>query len=93
MRRDVHVLNRANGGPLNPGLPAYTVIQFFTNNPGVWPLHCHLAWHNSAGFFTNFMVKQEEIAKYQIPDSIAQTCANWNAYQSVVNKQMTDSGV
>jgi hypothetical protein len=26
-------------------LPAngYTIIRFFANNPGVWPLHCHNA--------------------------------------------------
>jgi FtsP/CotA-like multicopper oxidase with cupredoxin domain len=33
-RRDVHML-----------LPyEYIVIQWNQDNPGVWPLHCHIAW-------------------------------------------------
>jgi FtsP/CotA-like multicopper oxidase with cupredoxin domain len=27
-------------------------IQFDANNPGVWPLHCHILYHNEAGMFT-----------------------------------------
>ena len=93
MRRDVHVLDRANGGPGNPGLPAYTVIQFFTDNPGVWPLHCHLAWHNSAGLYANFMVNQPAIEGLQIPDSIADGCASWNNFDAVANFDSIDSGI
>lgn len=27
-------------------------IQFDANNPGVWPLHCHILYHVEAGMFT-----------------------------------------
>lgn len=27
-------------------------IQFDANNPGVWPLHCHILYHTEAGMFT-----------------------------------------
>lgn len=27
-------------------------IQFDADNPGVWPLHCHLLYHQEAGMFT-----------------------------------------
>lgn len=27
-------------------------IQFDANNPGVWPLHCHILYHLEAGMFT-----------------------------------------
>ncbi|KAI1763344.1 hypothetical protein GGR53DRAFT_369067 [Hypoxylon sp. FL1150] len=27
----------------------YIVIQFDLDNPGVWPLHCHIAWHLAGG--------------------------------------------
>lgn len=27
-------------------------IEFDANNPGVWPLHCHLLYHMEAGMFT-----------------------------------------
>jgi FtsP/CotA-like multicopper oxidase with cupredoxin domain len=34
-------------------LPNSTLsIQFDADNPGVWPLHCHLLYHNEAGMFT-----------------------------------------
>lgn len=33
--------------------PKSTVkIQFYADNPGVWPLHCHLLYHQEAGMFT-----------------------------------------
>ncbi|KAG1672998.1 hypothetical protein FOA52_005928 [Chlamydomonas sp. UWO 241] len=32
-------------------LPAdgYTVLRFVANNPGAWPLHCHILWHQQMG--------------------------------------------
>jgi Multicopper oxidase len=36
-RRDVQML-RPSG---------HIVIQYDANNPGVWPFHCHIAWHLS----------------------------------------------
>lgn len=34
-------------------LPNSTVsVQFDANNPGVWPLHCHILYHLEAGMFT-----------------------------------------
>lgn len=52
MRRDTHILQ-----PGKPdGRPGYMVMDFVTDNPGVWPLHCHLAWHVSAGLYVNILV-------------------------------------
>ncbi|MCJ1432483.1 hypothetical protein MMC27_001840 [Xylographa pallens] len=39
-RRDVQIL-QAMSDPANLG---YLVIEFLQDNPGVWPLHCHIAW-------------------------------------------------
>ena len=92
MRRDVHVLNRA--AQTDDGLvPAYIVLQFFTDNTGIWPLHCHLAWHNSAGLFANFMVRQSEIEDFEIPEELDQTCIDWNNFNSVMADEQPDSGV
>lgn len=38
-RRDVQLLQ---GG--TPDSPGYLVIEILADNPGVWPLHCHIAW-------------------------------------------------
>jgi len=27
----------------------YALLRFYTNNPGVWIFHCHLAFHLEAG--------------------------------------------
>lgn len=36
-------------------------IQFDADNPGVWPLHCHLLYHLEAGMFT--VVRYEEFVQ------------------------------
>ena len=36
-RRDTQMV-RPNG---------HIVVQFDADNPGVWPFHCHIAWHLS----------------------------------------------
>lgn len=54
MRRDTFVLRP--GDPVKG--PAYMVMDFVTDNPGVWPLHCHLAWHVSAGLYVNILVRK-----------------------------------
>lgn len=49
-----------NGKPMNGAMrdtvlvmPNSTLaIQFEANNPGVWPLHCHILYHLEAGMFT-----------------------------------------
>ena len=45
-RRDVQMLQ--------PG--GYLVVQIDADNPGVWPFHCHIAWHVSGGLYVNLMV-------------------------------------
>lgn len=32
---------------LPPG--AWVVLRFRANNPGIWPLHCHIMWHHFMG--------------------------------------------
>ena len=45
-RRDVQMLPKFS----------HMVIQFDADNPGVWPFHCHIAWHVSQGLYVNIMV-------------------------------------
>lgn len=45
-RRDVQLLQP----------DGYMVVQYDSDNPGVWPFHCHIAWHVSAGLYVNFLV-------------------------------------
>ena len=50
-RRDVQLLQ-----PGSTTVPSHMVIQFDADNPGVWPFHCHIAWHVSAGLYVNILV-------------------------------------
>ena len=72
MRRDTHVLQ-----PGNPKIgPGYMVMDFVTDNPGVWPLHCHLAWHVSAGLYVNILVSSVLLVEVEPPRTNANLIFN-----------------
>ncbi|KAK1812164.1 hypothetical protein LTR12_013437 [Friedmanniomyces endolithicus] len=78
-RRDVQML-----------LPGdYIVVQWNQDNPGVWPFHCHIAWHLSAGFVWTVLEQPDFVEnEMEIPQIMAQTCTDWSAWTSknVVNQ-------
>lgn len=82
-RRDVQQV-MANG---------YIVLQFDSTNPGVWPFHCHISWHASAGLFMQFLVQPEKVTSLNIPMKVANTCSDWMAYTNVDVVDQIDSGV
>jgi len=51
-RRDVQLMQPSG----------YIVMQFDADNPGVWPFHCHIAWHVSGGLYINLLVSFLPIA-------------------------------
>ncbi|KAK4621142.1 oxidoreductase ptaK [Fulvia fulva] len=70
-RSDVHSL-RPNG---------YLVTQLVSDNPGVWPFHCHIAWHVGQGLYINVMQKPEMIQQGpETPGIIAEACDAWWTY-------------
>jgi len=70
-RRDVYVL---------PAL-GHLVFSYNATNPGVWPMHCHIAFHVSAGFFLQTVEQSGWIQQYMnIPASAAQQCREWWQY-------------
>lgn len=89
MRRDTHIL-QPGSAELGPG---YLVLDYETDNPGVWPLHCHLAWHVSAGLYVNLIERPDEIAKMKIPQNVYQTCKDWTGYKGVDMVPEIDAGV
>ena len=82
-RRDVQLL-QPNG---------YLVAQMDADNPGVWPFHCHIAWHVSAGLYINVMENAAAIEKLKIPSSFAQTCREWGAFTNTEIPDQIDSGL
>lgn len=89
-RRDVHLLQNA----ISTTQPSYMVIQFDADNPGVWPFHCHIAWHVSGGLYINVLERPDDIQKeMSIPEIMAQTCIDWDAYSSREVVEQIDSGL
>jgi hypothetical protein len=52
-RRDTQIIDQ--GYPVPAGI-TYVVVEFVADNPGVWPFHCHVAWHVSDGLYINIVV-------------------------------------
>lgn len=88
-RRDVHVVQKAQ----DFDVPSYAVYQYDLDNPGVWPFHCHVAWHVSAGLYVNLLERPDDIAKFDIPSSIEETCSAWAQWSSDHLVDQIDSGL
>ncbi|KAH8595066.1 Cupredoxin [Bisporella sp. PMI_857] len=82
-RRDVQII-QGNG---------YLVLQFDSDNPGAWPLHCHIAWHVSAGLYVTVLERPADIAKLNIPSIMAQTCRDWAVFTGTTVVNQIDSGL
>lgn len=41
----------------------YTIIRFYTNNPGYWILHCHISIHSENGMAAILRVGDDEQMK------------------------------
>lgn len=89
-RRDVHIL--PNAGSTSD--PSYMVLQYTTDNPGAWPLHCHIAWHVSGGLYITLLERPADIQnEMQIPSYMAQTCTSWDAWSNGHVVDEIDSGL
>ncbi|KAF2201861.1 hypothetical protein GQ43DRAFT_431250 [Delitschia confertaspora ATCC 74209] len=69
-------------------LPAggYIIIAFKMDNPGVWLLHCHIAWHASSGLAMQVLENVNKV-KLVDPEQLADTCAKWDDWMH--NKRPT----
>ncbi|MCJ1439505.1 hypothetical protein MMC27_008899 [Xylographa pallens] len=85
-RRDVAML------PVN----GYLIIGFQTDNPGVWLMHCHIAWHASAGLALQFVERAADIGQYIEPSVVKdyeERCEAWTAYYDDSQAKQSDSGI
>lgn len=83
-RRDVQILP-ANG---------YLVLQWNSDNPGVWPFHCHSAWHLSGGMSANILENPAGIQKIlAVPSTSYQVCRDWAALTGSNLPNQIDSGL
>jgi len=52
----------------------WTLIRFVADNPGAWPLHCHIAWHTEAGLLMQFITRTDMIAEIELPEANKALC-------------------
>ncbi|KAF3767224.1 hypothetical protein M406DRAFT_69386 [Cryphonectria parasitica EP155] len=75
----------------------WLLIAFQTTNPGAWLMHCHIAWHVSAGLGNTFLEQPSAFVAGLNTNDVNQLnsqCKSWNAYypSKDIFKQ-DDSGV
>ncbi|KAI6080584.1 multicopper oxidase-domain-containing protein [Hypoxylon rubiginosum] len=80
-------------GPGTPDNPTFIVIQWEVDNPGVWPFHCHLVVHASAGLYMNIIERPDLITDAKIPEITEQTCQSWNTFTANNDIRQIDSGL
>ncbi|KAI1634742.1 multicopper oxidase-domain-containing protein [Biscogniauxia mediterranea] len=83
LRRDVQMVSAFS----------HVVLQMDADNPGLWPFHCHVAWHASAGFFSQMLFRPDEVAALELPPESAQTCDDWAAFTARQPPAQIDSGL
>jgi FtsP/CotA-like multicopper oxidase with cupredoxin domain len=57
-------------------IPEYgwALIRFRNDNPGMWALHCHIAWHMEAGLLMQFMSLGDVMKGWTLPKDVAGLC-------------------
>ncbi|KAF2089865.1 multicopper oxidase [Saccharata proteae CBS 121410] len=72
----------------------YLALAFKPDNPGVWLVHCHIAWHASSGLALQILERQADIL-----DTIGtlertnDTCKGWDSYVAANPIDQDDSGI
>ncbi|KAK7458870.1 hypothetical protein VKT23_009880 [Stygiomarasmius scandens] len=68
---------------------SYAVLRIGNDNPGVWVLHCHIAWHLAEGFLGMVVSNPNSIAEIDFPDSVTNLCG---ARPDFVDEDTTEPG-
>lgn len=75
----------------------YLVLAFYTDNPGVWLMHCHIGFHAAEGFAVQFVeqldVIEAGIAAEAGNAGIQDQCQKWNNYEAAGGVKQDDSGI
>ena len=52
----------------------WTLIRVVTDNPGMWALHCHIAWHTEAGMLMQLLSSPDVVGKWMLPEENSALC-------------------
>jgi iron transport multicopper oxidase len=57
---------------------SWAVIRFIADNPGVWPFHCHIDWHNLSGMALTFIeARKEAMSQIEMTEEAVRVCSFW----------------
>lgn len=90
--RDVQLLQPAQTSG-NTTTDSYIVLQFEQDNPGVWPFHCHIAWHVSGGLYINILERPTDIEAFTLPSVTSDICQSWDTWTNSNIPDQIDSGL
>ncbi|KAJ9221105.1 CAZyme family AA1 [Paecilomyces variotii] len=74
----------------------WLALAFRSDNPGVWLLHCHIAWHASSGLALQILERTGDIHKALGPerlDAVKETCKQWKQWDATERVNQEDSGI
>lgn len=54
---------------------SWAVIRVPLDDPGVWPLHCHIGWHLAVGKLAAVVVRPDDIRKQTPPQAWTDLCS------------------
>jgi FtsP/CotA-like multicopper oxidase with cupredoxin domain len=74
---------------VNPN--AALVFRCIADNPGVWPFHCHIAWHLEAGLMFNMVEDNHYIRKEY--GKVADIVRNCKFYDSMNMSMMSNDNI
>ncbi|KAL8747700.1 MAG: hypothetical protein Q9190_000441 [Brigantiaea leucoxantha] len=67
----------------------YVWIAFKIENPGAWLMHCHIAWHVSAGLSLQYLEQPSRIRPLMeqagVVDEFADRCQQWTEFYNNTN--------
>lgn len=52
----------------------WTLIRIQADNPGLWALHCHIAWHLSAGLLMQLQTRNDLMKNWDLPGDVLDLC-------------------
>ena len=88
-RRDTQLFLR----PPSDGQPSYTVLEWYADNPGIWPLHCHTSIHVSGGLLFNVLERSDLIREASISSATENNCKSWSKWTTSHTVDQIDSGL
>ena len=67
----------------------WVAVRFVTENPGVWPFHCHILWHQFMGQQVNIIEGVPKVDVGAPPADLAQCPAKCRINEALYTPKLT----